>query len=83
MPLIMVAGKKNAFTGQQNGMKMIMLSNPLVFSGTGFITTDYTAGKKNAFRTPKVLIQPSKRQLEYPFHLVDYLGMEQQVPQQF
>ena len=30
-------------------------ANPLVFTGTGFIPTDYTAGKRNSFRTPKIL----------------------------
>ena len=48
-------GKKECYYRAAEWTEADNASNPLVFSGTGFESTDYTAGKRNAFRTPKIL----------------------------
>jgi hypothetical protein len=48
-------GKKECYYRSTTWTEADAAANPLVFSGTGFIATDYTAGKKNSFRSPQYL----------------------------
>jgi hypothetical protein len=48
-------GKKECYYRSTTWTEADAAANPLVFAGTGFVTTDYTAGKRNSFRTPQYL----------------------------